>query len=224
MISRNDLSGNTTKRVLVTGTESERYEHLGCVVHTPLVELTRIERNPEINRCINSSSDIVVFTSRFAVRFWMELLRAAGYDARWFTRRLIVSIGQTTSVELSGYCVAPDYQAEEESSSGLLALFQKERITHKKVLLPRSDKALDILPKGLEAMGNRVMLVAVYSNSMPANPVKVDLAQFDAVVFTSPSGVRNFLALYGFIPSHLEIIARGEQVQSALIDAGRAAG
>ena len=210
-------SPKTRKRVLVTGTEAVKYDHLGDVVHTPLIALMRIPYNSEIEHSINGSSDMVVFTSRYSVRFWMEHLLAAGQDTRWFAGRKIVSIGRVTSMELASYGLVADFQAEEESSSGILALFWKEGLAAKKILMPRSDKALDSLPKGLAAMGNSLVVLSVYANTMPLNPVKVDLAQFDAVVFSSPSGVRNFVSLYGHIPSHLEIIARGEQVEAALI-------
>ena len=69
-----------------------------------------------------------------------------------------------------------------------------------------------MLPDGLVLLGNQVKTVAVYKNELPSDYKKVDLNDFDIVVFTSPSCVINFKALYGKnIPSHLKLISKGDE-------------
>jgi uroporphyrinogen-III synthase len=203
-------------KVLVTGTEAGGCGHLGIVVHTPLIELTRVGRSSAIDACIHGAHNTVLFTSRYAVKFWMEHLKRAGKGAAWFSGRTVISIGRVTSAELCAYGVRPEFQAEEESSSGLVDIFRREKITGRSVLIPRSDKAPEDLPCALTALGNNVQPVVVYTNCLPASVVKVDLSEFGAVVFSSPSGVRNFIHVYGTIPAHLKVIARGAQVEAEL--------
>lgn len=58
----------------------------------------------------------------------MELFLKEGRDARWFAGKRIFSIGRVTSKALRAYGLLADWQAEEESSTGVLAHFRKEKI------------------------------------------------------------------------------------------------
>jgi uroporphyrinogen-III synthase len=69
-------------------------------------------------------------------------------------------------------------------------------------LFPKADGARDLIPQQLRARGAQVVDPVVYRNVMPqALPDDARQAlkqhQVDAVVFSSPSTVRNFAALAG---------------------------
>ena len=78
-----------------------------------------------------------------------------------------------------------------------------------RVLIPRSNLALSIIPDGLRRLGFIVDCVTAYNTCMPANPRRIDLTTVDRIVFTSPSTVDNFLRLYGSLPADKELVARG---------------
>ena len=78
-----------------------------------------------------------------------------------------------------------------------------------RVLIPRSNLALSIIPDGLRRLGFIVDCVTAYNTCMPANPRRIDLTTVDRIVFTSPSTVDNFLWLYGSLPADKELVARG---------------
>jgi uroporphyrinogen III methyltransferase/synthase len=109
--------------------------------------------------------------------------------------------------------IIPDLQPEDESSHGLLNLFQMSDITPSNVLLPRSDIGLTILPEGLKSMGWEVKVIPVYKNALPANLQTLDLKNVDQIVFSSPSCVTNFLKLYGAFPENKEFIFRGKETE-----------
>ena len=174
-------------KVLVTGTSAEPYRHLGEVVHTPLIEIS----DPEDWRPLDAATaallsySLVVFTSRFAVTALLERLLAGGGDARRLAHARLAAIGRATAAALRGRGLAADVIAAAEHTDGLLdALHRADRLVRKRVLLPRSALADDKLPDALRAAGAEVTAVTAYRNLPVPDPVRVDLAALDAVLFT----------------------------------------
>ena len=201
-------------RVLITGTSVEKYCHLGDIVHTPLIELNPPCSFEELDQVIQKINEFtyLIFTSRYAVYYFFNRLRFLHKDSRSLAGIKIASIGKITSVKLAEYGIIPDLEAKDESSRGLIDLFREKNITHENILIPRSDKGLPMLPDGLSLLGNHVKTVTVYKNEIPSDYKKVDLNDFDIVVFSSPSCVINFKTIYGDeIPSQLEFIAKGDE-------------
>jgi uroporphyrinogen III methyltransferase/synthase len=77
-------------------------------------------------------------------------------------------------------------------------------------LLPRSDKGLKYLSEELKKMGNKVIDIPVYRNTVNEEAEKVDLSGFRKIMFASPSGVDAFSQIYGEIPAGIQLIAKGE--------------
>ncbi len=201
-------------RVLVTGISVEKYRHLGDIVHTPLIELNPPCSFEEMDQAIQKINEFtyLIFTSRYAVYYFFNRLCFLHKDSRSLAGIKIASIGKITSVKLAEYGIIPDLEAKDESSPGLIDLFRAKNIIRETILIPRSDKGLPMLPDGLELLGNHVKTVTVYKNELPSNYNKMDLNDFDFVVFTSPSCVFNFKSLYGDeIPAHLKFIAKGDE-------------
>lgn len=205
-------------RVLYTGTQPEKYKHLGRIVHHPLIQIAPLGDNGEVKKAIPKINlyDWLIFTSKYAVQHFFEQLFNLGKDVRYLQKPKICSIGRVTSAALRQFGIVPDLEPEKDSSAGILEVFEKNKIEGIKVLLPRSDKALPALPNGLRAMGNDVDSLVIYQNVKPQNIKPEDLNKFDKIVFTSPSGIKNFFEIYKEIPEHLEVITRGNETQKAL--------
>lgn len=91
------------------------------------------------------------------------------------------------------------------------------------VLLPRSDRAPDLLPDALAAKGYRVDTVVAYRTVVcpppPAVARRLAAGEFDAVLLTSPSTVQ---ALSGVaIAGRTALGTIGRPTRSAAVDAGR---
>lgn len=211
-----DKNITLAKNVLVTGTDSGKYTHLGQIVHTPLIEISEGFDINELKTLLNENFDYLIFTSRYTVSYFFKALFQLGKDARCLHQLKIVSIGKTTSEALKDKGIVADLQPMEESSNGILKLFNDLRIVNARILLPRSDQALNILPEGLSRLGNWVNTLVVYKNQIPTLPRKVDLNEIDTIVFTSPSTIRNFIKIYGSIPKTKKLITRGIQTESEL--------
>ncbi len=208
-------------RVLVTGTDAKPYLHLGTIVHTPLIEISSANNQQELANEIEQLKryNYLLFTSRYAVHYFFTKLISMGFDNRELNGLKIISIGSTTSNELKEIGIKADLEATDNTSEGVVELFQKLKAETGKtgsVLLPRSNIALPIIPEGLGNLGYQVKCVSAYENHFPANPQKVDLSTIDTIVFSSPSCIDGFLKLYGALPKGKNIVCRGSTTQNHL--------
>lgn len=169
-------------------------------IHTPLIEIVSVDDDTQLRRAIADidSYDYVLFTSRYAAKY-------VGALSVIHTR--IVSIGRTTTKALHQIGVEEVDEVEEDNSYGVLSWFSSQ--SRGRVLIPRSNLALPIIPEGLRQLGFEVDCVTAYINRMPEHPKKVNLDEIDRIVFTSPSTIDNFIRLYGALPEKKELVTRG---------------
>ena len=169
-------------------------------IHTPLIEIVSVDDDTQLRRAIADidSYDYVLFTSRYAAKY-------VGALSVMHTR--IVSIGRTTTKALHQIGVGEVYEVEEDNSYGVLSWFSSQ--SRGRVLIPRSNLALPIIPEGLRQLGFEVDCVTAYINRMPEHPKKVNLDEIDRIVLTSPSTIDNFIRLYGALPEKKELVTRG---------------
>jgi uroporphyrinogen III methyltransferase / synthase len=214
-------SGNRNK-ILVTGTSAGKYEYLGEIVHTPLIEIVPLkdyrfirERLPKENEF-----DWIIFTSKHAVRYFLQALTDINIDIRWLAGSKIISIGAATSRELMASRLFCDIEAEKESTAGIIDLFIERNLKGEKILLPCSELTTDVLQNYLGKLGYEVTKLPVYRNLQPQDPKLVDLKEIDIVVFSSPSGVRNFKNLYQKLPEHIRVISTGDITDKELYCSG----
>ena len=169
-------------------------------IHTPLIEIVPVDDDTQLLRAIADidSYDYVLFTSRYAAKY-------VGALSVMHTR--IVSIGRTTTKALHQICVEEVEEVEEDNSYGVISWFSRQ--PRGRVLIPRSNLALTIIPQGLRQLGFEVDCVTAYINRMPEHPKKVNLDEIDRIVFTSPSTIDNFIRVYGALPEKKELVTRG---------------
>ena len=209
---------NYKPKILFTGTTISKYAHLGYVYHQPMIEIATLRDFTDVDRVISDLHSFrwICFTSLYAVENFFNRLYFLGKDVRSLSGIQIASIGKVTSAKLKNYGIIPDLQAKEESSEGLIKVFKEKSITSTKILIPRSNLAMDYLPDQLSALNNIVTKLVVYENKMPEVRKKVEIENFDQVIFTSPSGVDNFMKAYGKLPEKPEIISRGKETQKRI--------
>jgi uroporphyrinogen III methyltransferase/synthase len=151
----------------------------------------------------------VVLTSANAVRAVEDQCRELGLGARAFGATLVAAVGTATAAELRNRVgiradLTPAPSAGQ-SAWGLLRSWPHYDpvIDHSdKVLFPRADIAADTLVTGLAELGWQVEAVTAYQ-TVPAAPPPAVIRDavtggaIDAIVLTSPSTVRNLLAITG---------------------------
>jgi len=202
------------RRILVTRSRHQasdlrrRLEELGAeVIEFPTIRLVP----PRSDRCMREAArhlaryDWVVFASANAVERFVEVvLEENGGDIRALGHARIAAIGPATRQAIERYhlavAVQPDrYLAEEV----VVAMNAAGDLSGARVLVPRAERAREVLPEGLRRAGARVDVVPVYRTVVdkPANAREIirDLVagRIAMVTFTSSSTVTNFVRVVG---------------------------
>ncbi|KAA6352648.1 Uroporphyrinogen-III C-methyltransferase [termite gut metagenome] len=206
------------QKVLLTGTSRKEYEDYGDITHTPLIRIHKIENNERLYAALRTigTFDRIIFTSRYAVRYFFEVWHELKLDLKAFSNVKIVSVGKTTSAELGKHQIYPDIESETESAEGLINYFKEAGTQNERILLPRSDIGLKSLSEELARLGNHVEDIPVYTNTVNNDVEKINPALFQKIVFTSPSCVDAFMQIYGEIPVGVQLIAKGETTERRL--------
>ena len=204
-----------TRRILFTGLSPERFFLKGRYEHIPLIKIEPLEDYREFDSYLKNISgfDWIVFTSRYGVEHFFNRLKALGYGSREIAGVRIAVIGDSTRRRLWDCAVKADLVPKNESSKGLIEAFKKVDLKDKKIFLPRSDISDKGLKKALEKMKARVTSSVAYRNVMPQDLPDIKLDEFDEIMFTSPSTVRNFIKRYKKIPSRVRVSCIGDVTQ-----------
>ncbi len=147
--------------------------------------------------------DWVIFTSVNGVERFFQRFLHVRCDVREMAGPRIAAIGPVTAAAVQGRGIKVQLLAKEFTAEGLLAGLPEERTRGKRFLIPRAEKARDVLPEGIAAMGGLVDVVPVYRTcvSEVSDVEKVrDMLQkkrIHAVTFTSSSTVRHFVEILG---------------------------
>jgi uroporphyrinogen III methyltransferase/synthase len=174
---------------------------------------------------------------------WLVLTSANGVDSAWgrmdalgvsaLPRGLrLAAIGPKTAAALRARGAEPDFVPDEYVAEAILPGLGDLR--GRRVLLLRADLARETLPGLIRAAGGAAVDLTAYRTS-PATPNAYGLAALragvNAVVFTSPSTVRNFALLCeresldpGNLPGSPTLAAIGPVTAGALADHGLSAG
>jgi uroporphyrinogen III methyltransferase/synthase len=215
------LSG---KRIVVTRTRaqagvlSEQLRGLGAdVIELPTI---RIEPPTDLRAFAELVQDAhaydwIVFTSPNGVTAFFELFYKLYDDAREIGGARIAAIGPATAQRLKEFHMHVDLQPEEFVAESLVREFRKAGgIENLRVLLARAEKARDLLPKELSALGAIVDEGFAY-RTVPETRDDVGARRrlleegADLITFTSSSTVENFLALGLPWPANMKVASIG---------------
>lgn len=204
-------------RVLVPRTQQqagpliERLSGFGAVaelVPTISVEPPRTphQMDKAVTGLVTGRYEWIGFTSVNAVRAVREKFDEYGLDVRSFAGLKVAAVGGVTAQALRDWGINADLvPSGEQSAKGLLEdwpAYDQVLDPINRVFLPRADIATDTLVAGLQSMGWEVDDVTAYRTvraAPPPAPVRdaIKSGQFDAVLFTSSSTVRNLVGIAG---------------------------
>ncbi len=214
------LSG---KRIVVTrmraqaGELSARLHSLGAdVLELPTI---RIEPPTDLRAFAELVQDAhaydwIVFTSANGVTAFFEMFYKLYDDAREIGGVKIAAIGPTTAQRLKDYHLHIDLLPEEFVAEGLVREFKKIGVENLRILVARAEKARDVLPRELSALGAIVDEGFAYrtvAETRDVNGARRRLLEegADLITFTSSSTVENYLALGLPWPERMQVASIG---------------
>jgi uroporphyrinogen III methyltransferase/synthase len=205
------------KRIIVTRAReqasklSARLEEFGAkVIELPTIKIMPISDYNRLDSALRKIGefDWLIFTSVNGVDGFFNRLFKLGMDTRVLKGAKICSVGPATTERLLSFGVKSDCQPSRFVAEAVLEELRKTgEIKGKKVLMPRSEIARELLCDELTKMGAKVADVAVYRTVADSSSKKelirvLKEEKVDMVTFTSSSTVRNFIKLAGKRESH----------------------
>src|SRR5262245_43328110 len=167
------------RRILVTrrpgqaSSLSDGLRQLGAVVlEIPAIEIVPPEDTAPLDEALGrlETYQWLLFTSANAVRAVRYRLTARGLDADLSTRGVrVATVGSSPSVAFeSSFVGTVDLQpASDFRAEGRLAAFTTVDVSGLRFLLPTSDRAKGVLPRGLCERGAVVDVVTAYRTVSP---------------------------------------------------------
>jgi len=210
------------RRIVVTRSRAQaselrrNLERLGAeAIEFPTIRIAPPRNRARLRRAARAvgAYDWVVFTSANGVeRFVEAVLEENGGDIRAFGKARIAAIGPATREAVERFHLSVAVQPERYIAEEVLAAMAEScDLAGARVLIPRAEKARDVLPEGLRRAGADVEVVAAY-RTLPEKPpnkreviAQLAAGRIDIVTFTSSSTVENFVRAVG--PKHLPSVA-----------------
>jgi uroporphyrinogen III methyltransferase/synthase len=226
------LSG---KRIVVTRTRAqagvltEQLRGLGAdVIELPTI---RIEPPTDLRAFAelvqdSHAYDWIVFTSVNGVNAFFDLFYKLYDDAREIGAARIAAIGPATAQRIKDFHMHVDLQPEEFVAESLAREFKKQGgVENLRILIARAEKARDLLPKELTALGAIVDEGFAY-RTVPETRDDIGARRrlleegADLITFTSSSTVENFLALGLPWPAQMQVASIGPITSKTARDGG----
>ncbi len=170
--------------------------------------------------------DWIIFTSPNGVTAFFDLFYKLYDDAREIGAARIAAIGPATAQRVKDYHLHVDLQPEEFVAEAVVREFQKQGgVENLRILLARAEKARDVLPKELSALGAIVDQGFAYRTVAETRDVTGARRRLldegaDLITFTSSSTVENFLALELPWPEGMQIASIGPVTSRTLREHG----
>jgi uroporphyrinogen-III synthase len=197
-------------RILYVGTDPSRYKHEGELVHYPVIRtVLRTSVDDVLGRDVARCTHWM-FTSPNAVRHWFSM-GAPGRIEKSF------AVGPTTAAALAERGIKAMI-APIATQEGLIELLKTWDLEGALIGWPRSSKARTVLGDYLTKRGVSFLGIDLYEPVMQRLEPVPDLGEFDEIVFTSPSTVDAFLAIFGRIPWEKKIVPLGPVTADRLKD------
>jgi len=209
------------KRILITRSREQSgktaqaiAEQGGDPVVFPTIRIQPPADYRELDRAISSivTYDWVIFTSVNGVEKFFERFFQVREDIRDMAGPRIGAIGPVTAAALRKLGLKVELLAKEYVAEGVLEVLSRQEVQGKRFLIPRAEKAREILPEGIAGLGGQVDVVTVYRTGLPENEdvaavrTLLERKELDAVTFTSSSTVNHFVEMIGkdAVPALLE--------------------
>ena len=168
----------------------------------------------------------VIFTSVNGVVMVDRRLSARGLGWAAVAKKRIAAIGPATAQRIKDFRLKVDLQPEEFVAESLAREFKKEGgVENLRILIARAEKARDLLPKELSALGAIVDEGFAY-RTVPETRDDTGARRrlleegADLITFTSSSTVENFLALELPWPAKMQVASIGPITSKTARDRG----
>ncbi|MBS3779697.1 MAG: uroporphyrinogen-III C-methyltransferase, partial [Desulfovermiculus sp.] len=143
-------------------------DHGACCFQFPTIAISGLEDTRGIEEAVDRLADYdwCIFTSVNGVKHFWAVLEKKGLDTRALGRAKVGAIGPATAQALVDRGIRPDVVPDKYVAESVVHSLVQEGIKGRKVLIPRAEKAREILPEELIRAGAEVDVVPVYRTDL----------------------------------------------------------
>lgn len=188
------------------------------IVHFPVIRIVpRSAQDPFIMKMVErwDAYTHLVCTSRSAVCCLRSICEVYGCE---HDRLIGIAVGKATASEMSVNGFPVEFIAGKEQAEGVVEVLDSMDLGDAHVLWPHSALSRSVLCDYFSEQKIQHDDVVIY-DTVAVNVEKSDapdLDQFTKIVFTSPSTVDAFFAIYGTLDVAAELVAIGPITQEAI--------
>lgn len=192
------------------------------ITHCPIIQtIPYVPENRDIQesmRCFNEYTHLI-FTSKSAVHFFMDLAKHYGYKAAELQSKTYISVGPVTAAALQGYGMNSILTAKQETAEGVVELLDTLDLSNSYLFWPHSALSRPIITDYMKSRKVMWRDCEIYTTETRyPNPIP-SLDEFEEIVFTSPSTVEAFIKIFGSLPSDKTLTAIGPVTHERLMKA-----
>ena len=186
------LMQHPPKKILYLGLDPSRYEHTGELVHLPFIQGIPYPFSGKVQEAFESleSYTHVVLTSRMGAKLYSDYAEFALQNVQ---NKIYISVGSATTELLEQRGIKVDYTATVQTGEGVVEVLKGLDLQKAHLFFPCSSLARDVIPNYCAKQQIRMTTLDLY-DTQPSDIPLPDLAEFDQIVFTSPSVVHAFFA------------------------------
>src|SRR5438046_4762285 len=223
------------KRIVITRTRkqasalSNKLRALGAhIIELPTIRIEPPGNLREFAELVQDAHvyDWIVFTSANGVEAFFDIFFKLYDDGREIGGARIATIRPATAQRVKDFHLHVDLQPDEFVAEAVVREFQKQGgVENLRILLARAEKARDLLPKELSALGAIVDEGFAYRTvpeTRDDSGARRRLLEegADLITFTSSSTVENFLALGLPWPAKMQVASIGPITSKTARDRG----
>lgn len=179
----------------------------GNITHFPVISIRPVDFSRDEKRKIRESflrAEWVIFTSQSAISPLFSLLEGVSFE-----HKTLFAVGLKTYAALRKEGLSVDFVPQEETQEGLIGCLEALPLFGRPVFCGRSSLSRDVLPRFLRQRGALYFDPVLYETLIAFDESqKPSLAEFDEVVFTSPSTVDGFIKAFGKDPCLKKLILK----------------
>lgn len=196
-----------SKKILYLGLDPIHYQADGQLTHWPIIQIIpRSLTDPAIDNALRHFDQYthLIMTSKSTVKILQDYLPLLGIDLQIWAQKTTLAVGRSTALYLQACGITSIQVALEETAEGIIHLLKHlSSWEQAHFFWPHSSQARPLIREFLVANHLRHTTCILY-DPQPQVPTQAlpKLETFDEIVFTSPSTVEAFLAIFGQFPSH----------------------
>jgi len=192
------------KRILYLGLDLPCELQCKEVTHCPLI---KIEPRPREHSAIVhafawlSAYTHLIFTSKSAVRIFFDYAAMQGVAPIELDRKIFLTVGQRTAQELKNNGITQVLVASEETAEGVIALLASLDLKNSFLFWPHSALSRPLISDWLQAHRPKHYACIFYDTVLNIPEPLPDISSYDEIIFTSPSTIDAFCAIFEKIPA-----------------------